>query len=46
MQGHRAFLGAIVDLMDVHPEGTGEVCVAPKDSSRRQVALDIAAALA
>ena len=46
MQGHRAFLGAIVDLMDVHPEGSGEVCVAPKDSSRRQVALDIAQALA
>ena len=46
MQGHRGFLGAVVDLMEVHAHGTGEVEVAPKDSSRRQVAEDIARALA
>ena len=46
MQGHRAFLGAVVDLMDVNPQGTGEACIAPKDSSRRQVAMDITQALA
>ena len=46
MLNHRAFLGAIVDLMDVHTDGEGNVCVAPKDSSRRQVSLGIAAALA
>ena len=33
MQEHRAFLGAIVDLMDVHPEGSGEVCVAPRTAA-------------
>ena len=36
----------MVDLGDVHPEGSGEACVAPKDGSRRQVALDISDALA
>ena len=46
MLNHRAFLGAIVDLMDVHADGEGNAYVAPKDSSRRQVSLDIAAALA
>ena len=45
MQGHRAFLGAIIDLMEVHPEGSGMARVSPKDSSRRQVALDISKAL-
>ena len=45
MQGHRAFLGAVVYLMDANPQGDGEACVAPKDSSRRQVALVIAQTL-
>ena len=45
MQWHRAFLGAVVDVQDVSPDGDGFVYIMPKDSSRRQVALDIEAAL-
>ena len=46
MMNHRGFLGAVVDMAEVHPDGSGEACIAPKDSSRRQVYLDITEALA
>ena len=45
MQWHRGFLGAVLDLQDVNPEGHGDVYVIPKASSRRQVELDIETAL-
>ena len=45
VSNHRPFLGAALDLAEVHAEGSGEVCIAPKNASRRQVVQDIDCAL-